>query len=887
MSLKTGSRLGPYEITSLIGAGGMGEVYRARDTRLERDVAIKILTTRLELDSRSISRFRVEAKAIAALSHPNILSIFDAELQQSPLFLVTEFLEGETLRSLLQRTQPSWRQVAELGAAVADALAAAHSAGVIHRDLKPENLFLTNRHSVKILDFGLAQFKREFAASAGSVASTVSDVNVVLGTVGYMSPEQARGEALTPASDIFSLGCVLYEMVTGRGAFHRSTPASTLAAILNEQPRRVSAYSSDTPPELDRWIRHCLEKDPDRRPQSARDLVMVLRDLLDTDEHERRAGVSPATPIAAATESSSKLRPVWKRAFVPWAFAFAAVIASLVSTIWFRQAKQDPELPVRRFSFRLPMPATGIGIPLLAVSPNGRHVAIIAGEGQKKLWVQDLDKEQPRLIAGSDDASGPFWSPDSALIGFASAGKLRKVPVGGGIIASVCDMPGPGTYMGGGSWSPDGSSIVFSSGSPAALYSVSAAGGSARPLLSHKELNLTGPEVPGGRAPAFAWMVHPHFVGNSTRAVLFTYGGSLLLHDLGSRQTRVVGPGSNAAYASSGHLLYKAGNDLWAQKFSLAVRVARDAVEPSVAPDGTLVYLDLVPEQLIWLDRRGARSSAVGQTYEAVYYPALSPKHDRIAVETLENRNQDVWVVDITRGTRVRLSSHPASEVLPVWSPDGTQVAFSSYRAGNTDIFVRTADGSTDEISLASEPQNERVCDWSPDGQYILYSREDPQTRSDLWYLKRNSSGGWDQVLFLKSISNEKIAKFSPDGRYVAYLSDESGRDELYVRQFPSGASRWPVSTGGASQVRWSRNGKELFYVEAGSLMTVTITAGPGFAVGPATRLFSHPAFTTSLDANYDISADAQRFLVPQRVQSESPKIRVVQNWVGEFRGRR
>ena len=624
MSLNAGSRLGPYEIASFIGAGGMGEVYRARDTRLERDVAIKVLTARLELDSRSLSRFRVEAKAIAALSHPNILAIFDAELQQPPLFLVTEFLEGETLRSLLERSQPSWRQVAELGAAVSDALAAAHSAGVIHRDLKPENLFLTNRHSVKILDFGLAQFKPGFAASSGSMASTVSDANVVLGTVGYMSPEQARGEPLTPASDIFSLGCVLYEMAAGRGAFHRSTPASTLAAILNEQPRRVSAYSSDTPPELDRWIRHCLEKDPDRRPQSARDLAMVLRDLLDTHEHEPRDGVSPATPIVASTDGSSKPQPVWKRAFAPWAVTLAAVAAFLVSTIWFRQPKQNPELPVRRFALQLPVPTSNVGISSVAISPNGRHVAIIAGEGQRKLWVQDLDKEQPRLIEGIDDAAGPFWSPDSTLVGFAAAGKLRKVSVSGGLVAPICDLPGPGSYMGGGSWSPDGSSIVFSSGSPAMLYSVSATGGTAHVLVSHKQLNLTGPAYPDGRAPGFEWMVQPHFVANSTRALLFTYGGSLLLYNLESGQTRVVGPGSNPTYSSSGHLVYKAGNDVWAQEFSRedmrplgeSFRVARNATDPSVAPDGTLVYLDLVPEQLMWLDRRGARSSTVGQQYE-------------------------------------------------------------------------------------------------------------------------------------------------------------------------------------------------------------------------------------------------------------------------------
>jgi eukaryotic-like serine/threonine-protein kinase len=504
--------------------------------------------------------------------------------------------------------------------------------------------------------------------------------------------------------------------------------------------------------------------------------------------------------------------------------------------------------------------------------------------------VQDLDKEQPRLIENSDGAAAPFWSPDSTLVGFASADKVRKVSVNGGLIAPLCDLPGK--FMGGGSWSPDGSSIIFSAGSPSALYSVPAAGGSADLLVSHKELNLTGPGYPDG-PPRFGWLAQPHIVahGNS-RAVLFTYNGSLLLYDIESHRNHVVGPGSHPAYASSGHLLYRANNDVWAQQFSLVnmrsvgepFRVAPNATDPSVASDGTLVYLDLVPEQLMWLDRRGARLAAVGQPYEAVYYPALSPTPGRIAIETLENGNQDIWVVDVDRGTRVRLSSHPATDVVPVWSPDGSQVAFSSYRAGNTDIFVRSADGASDEVALTSEPQNERASDWSPDGQYLLYYWVHPKTHLDIGYLKRNAAGGWDRVPFVSSPANEKIAKFSPDGRYVAYLSDESGRDELYVRQFPSGAGRWPISTGGASQVRWGRSGSELFYVEGGTLIAITVSSRDGFKVGPATRLFSNPAFTVSLDATYDVSADGRRFLVPQRVSSEDPKIRVVQNWFGDFR---
>ena len=362
----------------------------------------------------------------------------------------------------------------------------------------------------------------------------------------------------------------------------------------------------------------------------------------------------------------------------------------------------------------------------------------------------------------------------------------------------------------------------------------------------------------------------------------------------------MLGIGSKPFYSPSGHLLYCSGtisSEIWAQPLSNTdlrpkgkpFLVARSATDPTVAADGTLVYVDAAPEQLVWLDRRGAKIGTIGQPLEGVYYPALSPDGRFVAVETLENANLDVWVYDMARGARIRLTADPATDILPTWSPSGEEIAFSSYRAGNIDVYLRRADAGAEEKALVATARNERVSDWSRDGQYILYSLLDPKNGYDLWYLKRNEKGDWEPHPFLQTSSNEKAPKLSPDGRYVAYVSDESGRDEAYVRPFPHGDRKWPLSTNGASQIRWSRNGQELFYAEAGTLVAVPVRTAPEFAAGPATRLFSHSAFTGLAEANYDVSADGQKILLPERAggQGGERMIRVVQNWFAEFLDRK
>jgi eukaryotic-like serine/threonine-protein kinase len=611
-----------------------------------------------------------------------------------------------------------------------------------------------------------------------------------------------------------------------------------------------------------------------------------------------------AAEPAVSTGAGVRTEPIrtGKPALLLVIAVISAITAAVFASLWIRRPPSDLQLPFRRFAVRAPIANLAMpDVRLSAASPDGKHIAIILGERETKLWIQDLDQQQPRAVEGSEGALSPFWSPDSNMVGFAVAGdtgKLKKVSTKGGPLITVCDMSG--LYISGGSWSPDGDSIVFTAGSPTALYIVPATGGTAKLLVSPELIKQNPGEQSAGAGRAPGWISQPHFlpVEGEGRAVLFTYFAretpSLMVLDLKNGRYHTIGSGYNPFYSSTGHLLYRSGTDLWGRKFSLkemrslgeAFRVARNATDPSVASDGTLIYRDAAVEQLVWLDRGGARTGAVGQPANGLWYPALSPDGRRVAGEILENNNMDVWVSDILRGTRLRLTAHAATEILPVWAPEGDEVAFSSYRAGNTDIFVRRPDTGSEEKSLASTPYNERVSDWSRDGQYILYSLVHPKTGSDLWYLKRNA-GKWEPYPLSQNSFNERSPKLSPDGRYVAYLSDESGRHEVYVRPFPLGGRVWPVSTHGASQIRWCRNGRELFYVEAGALLAVSVSTVREFAVGPATRLFSHAAIATPiLEPNYDVSADGQRFILPDGVGSEERMIRVVQNWFAEFRDR-
>jgi Tol biopolymer transport system component/DNA-binding winged helix-turn-helix (wHTH) protein len=612
----------------------------------------------------------------------------------------------------------------------------------------------------------------------------------------------------------------------------------------------------------------------------------------------------PSVPASRQVEpASGQQRPRRPQVLVA---AVAALAIAAAGSAWLTMRPPDTpvELPLRRFSIQ---PQTPIGknsffFTLAAVSPDARQIAFVVDQRAGKLWVQDLDQSEPRELAGTEGAVGPFWSPDSKFIGFvASGGVLKKVPVAGGPPTQLCDLPDKAFF--GGTWSSDGASIVVSSGPhPRVLYEVPAAGGTPQLLLSAEPLLQQLPATIGDRRDVTSRCLYfPHFLPvEGSRLLAFTLGpveSRVILYDLQAQRAAVFGAGDMPVYSAGGHLVYRSGkdsSDLWAQPFSLKTLeatgapfpIARNGADPSVAADGTLVYLDSYSDQLVWLNRQGRRISELGEPAREIYYPAVSSTERFVAAEIMENLNLDIWVYEAARGSRTRLSAHPDVEILPVWSPAEDTVAFSSYRAGNTDIFLRSADAGAEETALVNESPPERVSDWSHNGEYILYSLQTSDNGHDLWYMKRTDDGVWEPHSFLATSFHERVAKLAPDGRYVAYISDESGRDEVYVRSFPVGERKWTISTSGASQLRWRRDGREIFYVEGGSLVAVPVRTEPEFAAGTPVRLFAHSAFATWTDPNYDVSADGQRVLVPESLGAwgGARRIQVVQNWLAEFR---
>lgn len=592
----------------------------------------------------------------------------------------------------------------------------------------------------------------------------------------------------------------------------------------------------------------------------------------------------------------------------PWIVAAGCLMAAIagIGGLWWLRQPAPAQLPLRKFTLR--MPVTTVGSVIFSrstmISPDGRHIGFINDDSTtRRLWIQHLNQEKPLPVEGSEGATDPFWSPDSKAVGFADPLRwaLMRVSVEGGVPTRICAIPG---FFSGATWSPDGTTIVFGAGGPGVLHEVPAAGGTPKVIVTRESfLSLLPAHT---RLGAQALYLHtPHFLPSSTgqRVLIFGFGwsdGNLMLRDLATGRSEWLGPGRLPFYSPTGHLLFQStdpSQDLWAQPFSLArlqkngppFPVVRNQTEPTVSADGTLVSVDPSSERLVWMDRRGQPAGETGPPLLGIFYPAISPDGQRVAAEARETENLDIWVFDMKSGARTRLSTDSATEILPVWSPDGQEVAYSSWRAGNTDIFIRRADAGVDENTLVATPGHERVSDWSRDGRYIVYSREDPKGSSDLWYLSRNGAGEWQPHAFLQSRYRKRAPKLSPDGRFMAFLSDESGRDELYVRPFPQGDRQWAVSRNGAGQPRWARNGRELFYLEPGMLMSVPVRTTPDFSAAAPVPLFAHAGFGNWWDANYDVSADGERFLLPQRVAGPGKErlIHVVQNWFEEFRNRR
>jgi Tol biopolymer transport system component len=890
--LSSGSRLGHYEITASLGAGGMGEVYRARDTRLNRQVAIKVLRSELAGSEDARRRFEREARAVSTLNHPHICALYDVGSDNGIDFLVLEHLEGETLSDRLHRGALPLEEALRLAMQIMSALEAAHRSGVIHRDLKPGNIMLT-RHGVKLLDFGLARLKPAPGPAVGdggsapqaAAANTMTAEASVMGTVPYMSPEQVEGEEADARSDIFSAGIVIYRMVTGRMPFEGKTSAATLAAILKSEPQPMSASVPGVPRALDRLVGECLAKKRDDRIQSAHDAVLNLQWIRE----------SLGAPESAGVQTSGAFRG----ARFAWIAAGVAVAALITTVLLMRGSREAPLQDTLRFALEFP-PGMSLEEPYWshpAISPDGRTLALIAHAGEMGgLWIRPLDAQSARLLPLTQGAMAPFWSPDSRLVGFFADGKLKAVAPGGGAPQTICELP---SLVATGTWSQGGTIVVQIDEAPGqdGLYRVSASGGAPTRVTLRD---------PNGRE--LTATVFPHFLPDGRLLVMAMNAdlNKLELHvaSLESGQSvRIAYEGpvvSRFEYAPPGYLLGVGENVLYAQRFDLKslrfegkpFSIAEGVMEYygaalfSVSFSGMLIHGrgEGIPSRITWFDRLGRTQGVVG---DRANQESMDLSHDgrRLAVSIMDvlEKAVQIWIYDLPEGAPTRMTSvRGALEFSPVWSPDGRELAYCSPVHDPPNVFRRRLDGSDAEVLVPANGHAQLPCDWSLNAQSLLYVDRNPKTQSDVWVLRME--GDAKPAPWLQTPFNETGARFSPDGRWVAYASDETGKYEVYVRPLRGIGERRRISNQGGLGPRWRSDGKEIFYTN--------LDAEPGFlavAVDPSSmEPAGTPALLFRLSTNvrdYDVTQDGERFLViHDDATGTSSPIHVVVNWAAQSR---
>jgi Tol biopolymer transport system component len=874
MPLSPGTKLGPYEIVAPLGAGGMGEVYRARDTRLDRTVAIKILPAHLSSDPVRKQRFEREAKTISSLNHPHICVLHDVGHQDGIDYLVMECVEGETLAQRLEKGPLPLDQVLKFGAQIADGLDKAHRSGIVHRDLKPGNIMLTPT-GAKLLDFGLAKPAVPLTTGAiltATVTQTtpVTQEGTILGTFQYMSPEQVEGKELDGRSDIFSLGAVLYEMVTGKRAFEGKSQLSVASSILEKEPQPISTTKPMTPPTLDHAIRRSLAKDKEERWQTARDLALELKWILEAGGKQAGEGLLPLGRIGGQS--------------LNWVLALTTLVAVAALALVWRGSKQ----PKDALQFYAPVSFSASEVVL---APNGRTVAMVANQessSKHMLWIYEIGTVGARKLAGTEGATYPFWAADGRSLAFFADGRLKKLEVSGGPVQTICDAPSGR----GGAWNKDGVIIFTPDARLGGLYRVAASGGTAvvisTPDTARGELSHRWPVfLPDQKHFLF---LAANFSGR--REVDGIYASALDSNE----KKFVVAATANASYAAPGYLLFYKDNTLLAQPFdakSLALsgepttiltdiqylpQVARAVFTVSdngylVAQSGSEASLS----QLVWLDLKG---KAVGTVDKLAVFGNVfvAPNGRAIAVDKVDvaSQNTDVWTDELQTDKEKRLTFDPSIDVVPIWSPDGAQLVFSSNRLTGFNLYVKNSDGAQEEKLIVKDDLDKLPNDWSRDGKYILYTRG-----RDLWFV---TVPELKASQFLKAPSVVRNGQFSPDGKWVAYASNETGKWEIYVTSFPDARGKWQVSTSGGEQPRWRGDGKELFYVASdGKMMATTVKTGSNFDAGTPVALFQsgvRPAISSNDTFDYDVSRDGQRFLAISPAPQGGPQpISVIMNW--------
>jgi serine/threonine protein kinase len=884
MTLPAGSRLGPYEILSAVGAGGMGEVYRAKDTRLDRRVAVKVLPAHLSENPAFRQRFEREAKTISQLSHPHICTVHDVGNQDGVEYLVMEFLEGETLASRLARGPLPIEQVLRYGIEISDALDQAHRQGIVHRDLKPGNVMLT-KSGLKLVDFGLAKVA---LPAPGSIVSSLSVVptqaemgltaeGTILGTFQYMAPEQLEGGEADGRTDIYALGLLLYEMATGQKAFSGKSKASLMGSIMHSEPPSISSAKPMTPPALDRVVKACLAKDPDDRFQTAHDVRLQLEWIV-----EGGSAVGLPAPVAARRKSREKLA---------WALVPVAALAAAAATVLIIRLRTEAPRMVR--SSLLPPEKSSFAFDFgpMALSPDGRRVAFVAtSSGINMLWVQPLSGEPAQPLAGTEGASNPFWSPDSRFLGFFGDRKLKKIEASGGPPQTLADA----SLGRGGSWNHEGV-ILFAPNSRESIHRVPAAGGEVSPVTkldgAASEVSHRWPVfLPDGRR--FLYLAQNSLQAGEKNGI---YAASL---DGGERKF-LFNANTNVVYTRPGDLLFYRDRTLLARPFdpkslrftAEAFPVAEDvqyfatfAQAVFAASDqGLLAYQTGVSggqTQLTWLDRAGKPTGTVGAPGHLAT-PRMSNDGRRVAVRVLDPQAVgDIWIYDLERNTQTRFTFDSSDDFGPLWSRDDSRVLFSSARKSPGDIYQRDSAGTAKEEPLLSSNAFKMALDWSADGRVLLFQADDPQmpTQMDLWTY---SAADRKATPFIKSASNETMGRFSPDGRWIAYVSNESGKEEVYVVPFPGPGGTWQISTAGGRAPLWTRGGREIVYqAPKDEIMAVEVRASPPtFQAGIPKALFK-THLRPPPGRQFDVTADGERFLVNLRPGDQpSDPVTLVQNW--------
>jgi Tol biopolymer transport system component/predicted Ser/Thr protein kinase len=892
MSIAVGTRLGPYEIIAPAGVGGMGEVYRARDMRLERTVAIKVLPAHLSSNPDRKQRFEREARAVANLSHPHICTLHDIGQQEGVDFLVMEYVEGETLEHRLAKGPLPAEQVLRCATEIAGALDKAHRLGIVHRDLKPSNIMLT-QSGTKLLDFGLAKLTEQPVPVAAALSDMVTEgqkltaEGTLLGTFQYMAPEQLEGHEADARTDIFALGAVVYEMATGRPAFSGKTKASLIASILSSEPKSIVELAPMTPPALDRAVKTCLAKDPDERWQNARDLANELKWIAE-------GGSQIGVPALAAAR-----RRVRERSWIV-ATAVLAISTIALGVAYFRARPAWPAPQVRRLAVALPADQRLVlaDHPALALSPDGTRVVYVAeSSGAVQLYLRSMDRLEALPLAGTEGASSPFFSPDGQWIGFFADGKLNKVSVQGGPPVTLCDAP----ENRGATWGPD-DAIVFTPATTVGLSRVSAAGGPTQvlttPDTAQGERTYRWPEIlPGGKAVVFT-------IG-SLRSPDYYLDAKLAVLSLDTGKVTVLPvAGSNAHYAPSGHLVFASQGGLFVVPFDakrlevtgaansvlegVMLAIGTGAAHYSLSRTGSLIYVPGKPlgasYPLAWLTRKGT-SQPLPAPPRPYQDPHLSPDGKRLAVAVRGGRNQDVWVYEIARNTLTRLTFEGSNRA-PLWTPDGKRIAYASERGPNFGIYWKPADGSGPEERLTTSRSFQLPGSWSPDGKLLAFTENDPKNQLDIWILPME--GNRQPRPFLKTPFYEGFPVFSPDGRWLAYASSEAGQSEVYVQAFPGPAGKWQISSGGGEYPRWARNGRELFYYSGNKFMSVTITTQPTFAASSPRPLFEgRPSVPSALVTSlYDVASNGEQFIMASGTgpESESRQVHVVLDWTEELK---